>query len=414
MRRRRNRRLLPLALSLLMVCSLLAWPALAANPGEEASSQTEQEETAREAEDTAETAGEETTGETDENDAEADGEDGEEPEEPTLEELRDELLAILGSGEEAESIQANVDRLIALGDPGGSLRTYLENSIRLRQLQYEMEQLQAALEQLEASDGTLGTIGEAVTALENPDQVLGRIETELSDQAARLLESAGYDGTGELALLAARVLAYLDAGTAGADSADMAAILLFAGLRDSGALNETGLVTAEDAISAHFGAIAGRYQGLSAETREKLESASQAIAGRANRAEAVNPGTLVAAGTTLTLTEPVFAYGGAVMVSLKDAAAFLGGSVVEMTDNAAAAILAPGVVLEMTKGSSDAYCNDRLLKMAQPVLSFDKVCYLPLDTVLQCCGMERMTVGSYTLLYPAMEPASQPAAEQEG
>ena len=105
----------------------------------------------------------------------------------------------------------------------------------------------------------------------------------------------------------------------------------------------------------------------------------------------------------------MFTYGGTVMVSLKDAAAFLGGKVVEMADNATVVIQAPGVVLEMTKGSSDAYLNDKLCKMAQPVLSFDKVCYLPLETVLQCCGMEQMTVGNYTLLYPAA-----PVMEQEG
>ena len=79
-------------------------------------------------------------------------------------------------------------------------------------------------------------------------------------------------------------------------------------------------------------------------------------------------------------------------------------SVAEVTeDNAAVVIQAPGVVLEMTKGTSDAYLSDKLLKMDQPVLSFDKVCYLPLDTVLQCYGMERLSVGSYELLYAAPE-----------
>ena len=117
----------------------------------------------------------------------------------------------------------------------------------------------------------------------------------------------------------------------------------------------------------------------------------------------MDPGGLVAAGVTLQLTNPVFTYSGTTMVSLKDAAVFLGGEVVEMGDNATVVIQAPGVVLEMTRGSSDAYLGDKLLKMEQPVLSFDKVCYLPLDTVLRCCGMERMTVGNYTLLYAAPE-----------
>ena len=420
-----NARRFLILLSLLLAISLLALPALAAEgdgltgntagaeePAADGGSGQADSTTSGGAEENgAETEGEQPGGDTTEEDgsssADQNGEEEEAPE-PTLEELRDELMAIMGSGEEAETIRAGIDRLIALGDPNGTLRTYLESSIRLHQLQYEMAQLEDTLAQMEASDGTLGTIGEAVSALENPDEVLKRIETEISDQAARLLESAGYDGTGDLALVASRAIAYLDAGSAGSDNADVAAIVLFQGLVDSGVLNDAGQVTASDAITAHFQSIAGRYQGLSANTRQKLETASQNIASRANNAEALRPSTIVVAGRTLELTDPVFTYSGAIMMSLKDAAVFLGGKVVEMEDNATVVIQAPGVVLEMTKGSSDAYLGDKLSKMAQPVLSFDKVCYLPLNTVLQCCGMEQMTIGDYTLIYPAV-----PVMEQE-
>ena len=381
----------PWLASLLAAVSLLTWTALAADEAGEAAAP----------------AGEETTqsGETTPPE-----ETVQETPEPTLEELRAELLAIMGGGEEAAEIQADIDRLIALGDPNGNLRAYLEGMIRLYQLQYELEQLQTSLAGLEASDETLAAIGQAVTALENPDETLGRIEAEISDQAARLLEAAGYDGTGDLALLTAQALAYLDSGAAGADSADMAAILLFRGLLDSGVLNETGVVTANDAITAHFQNIAGRYQGLSSKTRQTLKDSAQTIAARANKAEALDPGTLVVAGDTLSLGQPVFTYGGDTMISLQDAAAFLGGEVVEMEDNATVVIQAPGAVLEMTRGSSDGYLNDKLMKMAQPVLYFDGICYLPLDTMLLCRGMEQMAVGDYTLLYPAPEQGAQ----QEG
>ena len=422
MNRQKGKNWIAVLLAVLMACSLLAWPVLAAagdGSGSSAGAGTESapeggQESEKELDDAEDPAageedgdpdgGEETDGEgnSDPSDTEDDEEEPEEPE-PTLEELRNELMAIMGGGEASAGIQANIDRLIALGDPDGNLRTYLEGMIRLHQLRYEEEQLQATLEQLEAANASIGAIGEAMTALENPDEILQRIEEEISDQAARLLESAGYDGTGDLALVTIRALDYLDGGLAGGDSADMAAILLFQGLIDSEVLNEAGLVTASDAITAHFSAIAGRYRGLAAETRQSLADASQDIAGRANNAAAMDPGGLVAAGVTLQLTNPVFTYSGTTMVSLKDAAVFLGGEVVEMGDNATVVIQAPGVVLEMTRGSSDAYLGDKLLKMEQPVLSFDKVCYLPLDTVLRCCGMERMTVGNYTLLYAAPE-----------
>ena len=97
--------------------------------------------------------------------------------------------------------------------------------------------------------------------------------------------------------------------------------------------------------------------------------------------------------------EPQVGREGRVRITQDDGTVIEG--VLEMADNATVVIQAPDAVLEMTRGSSDAYLNDQLLKMAQPVICFDSVCYLPLDTMLQCCGMERMTVGGYELLYPA-------------
>ena len=407
MRKEKTKAWFLLLVSLITALSILCGAALAASGGDASGTlapdagEEDQDGTSTDGGtgDTGDGSGETGTDGTEEN-----GETGTETEtepEPTLEELRDELMAILGTGEETAAIQSNIDRLIALGDPSGTLRTYLEGMIQLHQLQYEQEQLQATLEQLETADETLGAIGQAVTAMENPDEALRRVEEEISDQAARLLEQAEYDGTGDLAALVTQALSYLDSEAAGADSADMAAILLFAGLRDGEFLNDAGLVTAEDAIASHFSNILSRYAGLSARDRQNLESASEDIAGRANNAQSMDPSVLVAAGDSLALTLPVFTYSDTIMISLEDAAAFLGGEVVEMADNATVVIQAPDAVLEMTRGSSDAYLNDQLLKMAQPVLSFDKVCYLPLDTMLQCCGMERMTVGGYELLYPA-------------
>ena len=381
-------------LAALTALALLSGATLAAGDGSGTFAPEDQESQQEAGGETA--GGEETSGE------ETGEEEEEEEPEPTLEELRDQLLAILGGGEETAAIQADIDRLISLGDPGGTLRTYLESSIRLHQIQYEMEQLQSTLEGLEAADEAIGSIGQAMTVLENPDEVLSRIREEISDQAARLLEAAEYDGTGELADLAVKALDYLGSGAAGGDSADMAAILLFHQLRQGELLSETGMVTAQDAITSHFGRILSRAAGLAAGEREALEAASRAIAARANNAQAMDPGTLVAAGREMSLRLPVFTYSGTIMLSLEDAAAFLGGEVVEMEDNDTVVLQAPGVVLEMTRGSSDAYRNDRLLKLDQPVLYFDGACYLPLDTMLQCCGMERMTVAGYQLLYPAL------------
>lgn len=322
----------------------------------------------------------------------------EEPQEPekTLEELRDELMAILGDSEETQVILAQINRLIALGDPGGTLRSYLEGSIKLHQMQYEMEQLQSQLDQLAASDEGLAAIDEAAAGIGVVDDLLMRVETEISEQAARLMQNAGYDGTGELAEMAAAALNYVD-GTA--DGRSLATILLMSDLQESGLLEEAGLVTAADSIRASLSGLAAGNTALSTDERTRLESASQAIAGRSNNAAPMSPGWLVAVGGGIKLTSPVFTYNGDIMLSLTDAAGFVGGKVIEMEENDAVVIQAPGIVLEMVKGSSDAYFNDKLQKMPEPVLSFDGVCYIPLDTVLSCCGMTRMTIDSYSLIY---------------
>ena len=321
-----------------------------------------------------------------------------EPAEPekTLEQLRDELMAILGESEETQTILAEINRLIALGDPNGTLRTYLEGSIRLHQMQYEMEQLQSQLGQLAASDAGLAAIDDAAAAIGVVDDLLLRVETDISEAAARLMENAGYDGTGELAEMASAALAYVDGTETGRN---LAVILLMTDLQNSGLLTDTGLVTASDEIRASLSQLAAAGATLSSAQRARLESESQAITGRANNAEALSPDWLVTAGNSLQLTAPVFTYNGSIMLSLADAAAFAGGQVIEMTDNDAVVIQAPGMVLEMVKGSSDAYLNDKLLKMPASVLSFDGVCYVPLDTVLSGCGMTRMTIDNYHLIY---------------
>ena len=317
--------------------------------------------------------------------------------EPTLEELRDELLAIMGEAENRESVKTSIDRLIALGDPEGTLRTYLEQTIRLYQLQSEQQELENSLTQLEGMNEELSALGEAVDSGMNSDEVLRRLESEVDAGAARMLKDLGYDGTGELFELANAAITYL----AGTQSGHMAAILLYQGLIDGEFLEEEGVEQAQKAISSHASSIAGSYQGLSSQNRATLQTQSQAIAQKANLAQAMDPGALVVAGGTLALTKPVFTYNGCIMISLTDAASFLGGQVVKMADGCTLAIQSSYGVLEVTLGRGDAYWNDRLLKLEVPAIVFDNEQYIPLDALLSCRGMARMQVGSVQLIYAA-------------
>ena len=94
MKRRGEGNWLAMALSVLLVCSLLTWPALAAAAGSGSDMPGSGTANHEEADEGAESAEEENTAE------DTEGEEPEEEPEPTLEELRDELMAILGGGEE--------------------------------------------------------------------------------------------------------------------------------------------------------------------------------------------------------------------------------------------------------------------------------------------------------------------------
>lgn len=324
--------------------------------------------------------------------------DSEEPEK-TLEELRDDLLAILGSGTETAELREKINRMIALGDPQGTLRIYLEGMVRLRQIAYEQEVLENTIDALEKTDPEIGEISKAAAKLEeaDPDPTLLRIEKEISAPAAKLMEDAGFDGTGELAEIAASALERLD-GTA--NGRDVAAILLLMGLRESGQLTDAGIVMVDNNVRQHFNSIQSRSGNLTSLTvLEELENASVEIARRANKAESMSPRQIVVAGSSIVFNAPVFTYNGTVMLSLEDAAGFIGGTVTELAEDDAAVIQAKGAVLEMVRGSSDAYLNDKLQKMDAPLLTFDKVGYLPLNIAVKCCGMECMTIGSYQLVY---------------
>ena len=332
-----------------------------------------------------------------------------EPEPPALEELRDTLMAILGNGEGTQAIRANVDRMIALGDPGGALRQWLESTIRKYQLLLELEQLTGTLGALEASSAELTALAQAAAELTaEPDGLMLQIE-EVCPQAAALLKGLeDFDSAGEQG---ARFAAILSGGEDTDAGRSLTAVRLLLALKDSGLLDETGTASAQSALIAELGRLTGLCRTVTGQRLEAMEAASRALAARANLAEPFSPSKLVPVGRELRYSSPVFTYNGAVMLALNDGAAFLGGEIVEQGDTLA--ITAPGMVLELVKGSSDGYLNDKLCKLPAPVLKFDGVYYLPLDTVLACRGMERLTVEGYEVLctpLPETAPAGQGAA----
>lgn len=327
-------------------------------------------------------------------DSEADGDEHEEEKPSTLEELRDKLFAILGREEETQAIREQVNRMIALGDPSGSMREWLELTIRKYQMEEDLRKVTGQLDSLETGDEGLRSISQAVEELDQqPDALLASLE-EVSPGAAALLEGLAPEALEPVRAQLTPLLAYDDGTPAGRAFASVRLILA---VRDSGLLDDAGAGSAQSALVEELTRLMGMCYSFTPEERNSLERASRTLAGRANLAEACSPAMLLPVGAELNYTNPLFTYNGAVMLSVPDALEFLGGELAE--DGDVLAILAPDTVLELVKGSSDSYLNDKLCKLAAPVLNFDGVCYLPLDTVLGCRGMERLTVENYELLY---------------
>lgn len=333
-----------------------------------------------------------------------------EPEPPALEELRDTLMAILGDSGETQPIWANVNRMIALGDPGGTLRQWLESTIRKYQLEQELEQLTGALDALEASSAELEAAARAAAELEaEPDELLLKIGEVCPAAAALIKALEAFDTAGEQGAQLAAILSGADGTPAGQS---LTAVRLLTALRDSGLLDDEGAAAARSELITETGRLTALCRTVTGQEREGLENASQALARRANLAEAFSPARLTVVGRELKYTAPAFTYGGAIMLPVADAAEFLGGEVAEQGDTLI--IVAPGTVLELVKGSSDGYLNDKLCKLPAPVLNFDRVYFLPLDTMLECCGMERLTVEGCEVIcqpLPQKATAGQKAAE---
>lgn len=329
-----------------------------------------------------------------------------EPPPPTLEELRDTLFVILGREEETQVIREQVNRMVALGDPSGSVREWLELTIRKYQMEEELRKVTSLLDGLELGDETLQSIAQAVENLnQEPDALLVSLG-ETSPGGAALLEGLNPEALEPVRAQLESLLAYDDGTPTGRAFASLRLILA---IRDSGLLDGAGMGNAQSALVEELSGLAALCYSFTGGEREQLENASRALAGRANLAQAYSPAMLIPVGVELKYSNPLFTYNGTVMLSVPDAVAFLDGELVE--DGDMLAILAPGTVLELVKGSSDSCLNDKLYKLAAPVLNFDGVCYLPLDSVLRCRGMERLTVENYELLY---RPIAQAETTENG
>ncbi len=315
----------------------------------------------------------------------------------TLEQLRDEFITLTGVSDGSAELLAQINRLIALGDANGTLRTYLESKIKLYQLQYEMKSLESSLTKMTGADAYIGEIANILDGLaDSSGTSLADIKTKIGEEAAGLLKNADYTKSKTLPLAVASALKYAD-GTE--NGKNLASVILFTAMMASGEMAEADAKTAQTAIEQSFSNLENLNKSLSAAETSKMTAASASIAAITNNAQSASPAALVVVERKFAPKVPIFTYNGHMMISISDAAALLGGKVVEWEDSNTVVIQTPEMVLEAIKGKSSIYVNDKLQKMEEPVLNLNGVCYIPLSGVAQYGGMAALNVGNSILIY---------------
>ena len=265
-----------------------------------------------------------------------------------------------------------------------ALAEYLEKKIEYYTSLKQTETLKGEIEALKKKNSNVSDVDEQVSKIMSSDMILSDLECALSSEAMSIIYSLGEDNVKKLQDLLIEVEGMMNIKDTSSLTVQQRSLLdvlfLSKAIEDESVSNER-LDEAKNVLSVAV-TILESYEKQKYGTSEydNLVEGSDNFSKTGNKSSSISPEQIVFFNGYFNIKHAPIMYDGHILLALDDLFQYIDSDIEYMYNNPTMVIKSPNKILELVCGESTAYIDDKPQSMPVPVLSFNNVQYVPVES----------------------------------
>ena len=265
-----------------------------------------------------------------------------------------------------------------------ALAEYLEKKIEYYTSLKQTETLKGEIEALKKKNSNVSDVDEQVSKIMSSDMILSDLEGALSSEAMSIIYSLGEDNVKKLQDLLVEVEGMMnikDTSSLTVQQRSLLDVLFLSKAIEDELVSNERLDEAKNVLSVAV-TILESYEKQKYGTSEydNLVEGSDNFSKTGNKSSSILPEQIVFFNGYFNIKHAPIMYDGHILLALDDLFQYIDSDIEYMYNNPTMVIKSPNKILELVCGESTAYIDDKPQSMPVPVLSFNNVQYVPVES----------------------------------
>ena len=265
-----------------------------------------------------------------------------------------------------------------------ALAEYLEKKIEYYTSLKQTETLKGEIEALKKKNSNVSDVDEQVSKIMSSDMILSDLEGALSSEAMSIIYSLGEDNVKKLQDLLVEVEGMMnikDTSSLTVQQRSLLDVLFLSKAIEDELVSNERLDEAKNVLSVAV-TILESYEKQKYGTSEydNLVEGSDNFSKTGNKSSSILPEQIVFFNGYFNIKHAPIMYDGHILLALDDLFQYIDSDIEYMYNNPTMVIKSPNKILELVCGKSTAYVEDKPQSMPVPVLSFNNVQYMPVES----------------------------------
>ena len=265
-----------------------------------------------------------------------------------------------------------------------ALAEYLEKKIEYYTSLKQTETLKGEIEALKKKNSNVSDVDEQVSKIMSSDMILSDLEGALSSEAMSIIYSLGEDNIKKLQDLLVEVEGMMnikDTNLLTIQQRSLLDVLFLSKAIEDSLVSDERLEEAKNTLSVAV-TILESYEKQKYGTSEydNLVEGSDNFSKTGNKSSSILPEQIVFFNGYFNIKHEPIMYDGHILLALDDLFQYIDSDIEYMYNNPTMVIKSPNKILELVCGKSTAYVEDKPQSMPVPVLSFNNVQYMPVES----------------------------------